>query len=170
MFRVVTLGEVPEDQIARTCSALHVAYAVGSEHVASQAIPRDANQGDSLDVLKVLTDAGAVQTFAADRIVYLTTRALAPRILPTGKAPTFGFAQFGGERAVVSSAGLGTGDVLLRRLGKHAVHEAGHTWYLHHCLDPRCAMHPPWTPTFSAGEAILCPFCRDKSEKKIQRG
>ncbi len=170
MFRVVTLGEVPDEQVARVLSALHVAYAVGSERVGNQPIPREAVQGDAVDALKLIAAAAAVQTFADDRIVYLTTRALAPRVLPTGKAPTFGFGQFGGERAVVSSAGLGTGDVLLRRLGKHAVHEAGHTWYLHHCLDPRCSMHPPWTPAFTAGEAILCPFCRDKSEKRIQRG
>jgi archaemetzincin len=170
MFRVVTLGEVPDDQVARVVSALHVAYGVGSEHVGSQTIPKDVSQGDALDAVKLLAEVGGVQTFADDKIVYVTTRALAPRALPTGKAPTFGFSQFAGERAVVSSAGLGTGDVLIRRLGKHAVHEAGHTWHLHHCLDPRCSMHPPWTPAFVAGEAILCTFCRDKSEKKIQRG
>jgi len=170
MFRVVTLGEVPADQIGRVVSSLHVAYGVGSEHVGSQQAPKDVNQGDAFDAVKLLTAVAAVQTFADDKVVYVTTRALAPRTLLTGKAPTSGFAQFAGERAVISSAGLGTGDVLLRRLGKHAVHEAGHTWHLHHCLDPRCSMHPPWTPAFVAGEAILCQFCRDKSEKKIQRG
>ena len=169
MFRVVTLGEVSDELVTRVCSALHVAYAVGSEHVGNQPVPKDVQQGDALDAIKLLATAGSVQKFADDRVVYLTTRALGPRALLTGKAPTFGLAKFGGERAVVSSAGLGTGDVLLRRLGKHAVHEAGHTWFLHHCLDPRCAMHPPWTPAYVQGEAILCPFCRDKSEKKIQR-
>jgi archaemetzincin len=29
-------------------------------------------------------------------------------------------------------------------------------------------MHPTWTLTFSSGEPILCPFCRDKSEQRIR--
>lgn len=170
MFRVVTLEEVPAEQTDRVRRALHVAFGVGCEHVGTQRIPAEAGSGPALDAVRLLAAAQAVQTFADDKIVYLTDRPLLPRDLPTGKVPTFGLAQFGKERAVVTSAGMGSGDGLLRRLGKHAVHEAGHLWELHHCLDPRCAMHPPWSGPFAAGDAVLCPFCRDKSEKKIRTG
>ena len=48
------------------------------------------------------------------------------------------------------------------------MHQIGHAWELHHCLDPRCSMYLPWTPSFAAGEPIFCTFCRDKSEQKLR--
>ena len=110
-----------------------------------------------------------VKTFADDRLFYFTSVPLAPRELPTGKLPTQGSAQFGGERGLVSNVGLGKGDDLIRRLAKHAVHQAGHLWELHHCLDGRCSMFVPWAEQFAAGDPVLCSFCREKSEKVMQR-
>ena len=44
-------------------------------------------------------------------------------------------------------------------------------WDLHHCFDPRCAMHPGWSPGFTAyPEVALCLFDREKSERKIKLG
>jgi predicted Zn-dependent protease len=48
------------------------------------------------------------------------------------------------------------------------MHQLGHTWELHHCLDPRCAMYPPWTLNFEGGDTFFDTFCRDKSEQKIR--
>jgi predicted Zn-dependent protease len=46
--------------------------------------------------------------------------------------------------------------------------EVGHTYGLHHCLDPRCAMYPQWTPSYALGEASFCTYCRDSSDAKIR--
>ncbi len=90
-----------------------------------------------------------------------------------GPGPMDGYAQFGGGRAVVSSGGLGgKGELTLEAgLAKRAAHHVGHLWELHHCFDPRCAMHPGWTPGFTQyPEVALCLFCREKSERKIKLG
>ena len=56
-----------------------------------------------------------------------------------------------------------------RRLAREVIHVIGHLWDLHHCYDPRCAMHPSWSPGLAAApEADLCTFCREKSERKIR--
>ncbi|TMA41645.1 MAG: hypothetical protein E6J82_11710 [Deltaproteobacteria bacterium] len=56
-------------------------------------------------------------------------------------------------------------------LAKRAAHYVGHLWDLHHCFDPRCAMHPGWSPGFAAyPEVALCLFDREKSERKIKLG
>ena len=55
-----------------------------------------------------------------------------------------------------------------RLIGRNALHQLGHLWELHHCLDPRCSMYPPWTPSFPQGDTTFCAFCRDKSEAKIR--
>jgi hypothetical protein len=58
---------------------------------------------------------------------------------------------------------------LAMREARHAMQEVGHAFGLHHCLDPRCAMYPQWTPSYPAGDASFCTFCRDQSEQKIRQ-
>ena len=56
-----------------------------------------------------------------------------------------------------------------RRLARECIHFVGHLWELHHCYDPRCAMHPSWSPDLAPNpDAVLCNFCREKSERKIR--
>ena len=75
----------------------------------------------------------------------------------------FGEAQLGGPAAVVSTARLGTGPALAARLGKEAVHEAGHTWGLLHCDAPRCAMRrSAGLPDVDAKSDELCRDCRSR--------
>jgi predicted Zn-dependent protease len=84
-----------------------------------------------------------------------------------------GFALYGGGKAVVTSHGLGAKGAapLESGLAKRAAHHVGHLWELHHCFDPRCAMHPGWSPGFvQYPEVALCLFCREKSERKIKLG
>ena len=169
MIRVVTVEEQDPAHVKRVCKVLFAAFGVGAEHLGTVPVPAGVRAGKELRAEKTLTELDAVKTFADDKLFYLTSEPLAPRELPTGKLPTQGFAQFAGERALVSSAGLGKGDEQIRKLAKHAVHQAGHLWHLHHCLDPRCSMFPPWAEQFEAGDPVLCSFCREKSERVMQR-
>ena len=54
------------------------------------------------------------------------------------------------------------------RFYDYALQEIGNAWGLHHCLDPRCAMYPHWTPSYPNGDASFCVFCRETSEQKIR--
>jgi predicted Zn-dependent protease len=113
----------------------------------------------------------AVEAFADDRVLFLTRRELATRALESGPAPTNGLAEYHGQRCVVTVAGMG--DVrpdAIRTLARYAMHELGHTFGLHHCLDPRCAMYPHWTRSFASGEASFCTYCREKSEQRVRQG
>jgi len=82
--------------------------------------------------------------------------------------PSSGFATQNGPRAIVTSAGVKDPEAGLKLIARHAMHQLGHTWELHHCLDPRCAMYPPWTLNYDAGDTFFDTFCRDKSEQKIR--
>ncbi|HYO67928.1 MAG TPA: hypothetical protein VEU33_17810, partial [Archangium sp.] len=90
------------------------------------------------------------------------------RELAGGKAPTPGFAQYNKSRAIISTHGYKDLEASFKPVARNALQQIGHLWGLHHCLDPRCSMYPPWTPSFSAGEATFCTFCRDKSEQKLR--
>jgi len=169
VIRVVTVEEQDPLHVKRVCKVLYAAFGVGAEHQGSVPVPPGVRQGKELDPLKLIAELDAVKTYADDKLFYLTSEPLAARQLPTGKLPTQGFAQYAGQRAVVSSAGLGKGDEQIRKLAKHAVHQAGHLWELHHCLDARCSMFPPWAEPFAAGDPLLCSFCREKSERVMQR-
>ena len=98
----------------------------------------------------------------------LTARRLKDRALPSGACPTHGFARFGKERAIITLHPHKDLEAGFKPAARHALHQLGHLWELHHCLDPRCSMYPPWTPSFPTGEPIFCTFCRDKSEQKIR--
>jgi predicted Zn-dependent protease len=168
VIRLVTLDPIEREVIDKLCRIVFQAYGLGCEYAGDVPVPKEAVKGDSLDAVELLAKAQAVKSFADDKTVYLTTRPFLPRELPSGKAPTSGFAAYSGERAVVTTSGLPEGEALLKRLAKQVVHDVGHLWELHHCLDPRCSMYATWTPSFVTGEPVLCPFCRDKSEQKIR--
>src|SRR5262249_32616941 len=113
------------------------------------------------------------QAYADDKILYLTSQPLSAPPGPMGKGPMDGFAIYSGGKAVVTSEGLGAkgGLSVEQGLAKRAAHHVGHLWELHHCFDPRCAMHPGWSPGFTQyPEVALCLFCREKSERKIKLG
>ena len=143
MIRVVTIEEQDPAQVTRVCKVLHAAYGVGAEHQGTVPLPAGVRVGKEVNAAKLILEVDAVRTYADDKLFYLTSEPLAARELPTGKLPTPGDAQYAGERALVTSAGLGKGDDLLRRLAKTSVHFAGHLWGLHHCLDGRCSMFTP---------------------------
>ncbi len=170
MIRLVTLDPIDPEVLTQLSRILFQAFGLGCEYAGDVNLPKEVLKGELVDAVALVSKAPAVKSFGHDKVVYLTTRAFAPRELPSGKAPTTGFAQYASERAVCTTHGLPSGDpeVLVKRLAKQVVHDVGHLWELHHCLDPRCSMYATWAPSFATGEPILCTFCREKSEQKIR--
>lgn len=166
MIRVVTLDEFDPKQLEKFCQTLYQAFGVGCEHTGDVSPPADAHE--PFDAVKLLDTLPRVAAYKDDKILFLTHRKLADRELPSGKAPTLGFAWQGKDRAIISTHPKKSLEDALKVASRHALHQVGHLWELHHCLDPRCAMYPPWTPSFQTAEPIFCNFCRDKSEQKIR--
>jgi predicted Zn-dependent protease len=123
---------------------------------------------EPFDAHKLMEQAPKVAAFQDDKVLYVTLRKLAPRKLQTGEVPTYGLSQYNGPRAVVSLAHMKNPTENVKQVARHALQELGHTWGLHHCLDPRCAMYPHWTPSYVTGDATFCVFCRETSEQKIR--
>ena len=176
MIRIVTLGELPPEVLDHVQRRAHATVGLGCEFAGEASLPKSARDKESLayDGPKLLAEIDdRTQLFADDKLVYLTTEPISEPNGPMGRGPISGFAQYGGGRAVVSSHGLGTKGALGLEggLAKRTAHQIGHLWDLHHCFDPRCAMHPDWAPGFlQYPETTLCLFCREKSERKIKLG
>jgi hypothetical protein len=166
VIRLVTLDPYDPKVVDRLCKVLYTAFGVGCEHAGDMAPP--AGQSEPFDVEALLHALPSPRAYTDDKVLYLTQRKLKPRSLISGELPTSGFALQNGPRALVSSAGVKDLEAGLKIIARHAMHQLGHTWELHHCLDPRCAMYPPWTLNFDAGDTFFETFCRDKSEQKIR--
>lgn len=166
MIRVVTLDPFDDKQLAKFNRTLYTAFGVGSEHSGSAEVP--AGMSEPLEAEKLLEEVKGIRAYKDDKVLLLTTRRLKERELPSGIAPTPGFARHGKDRAVLSIHPHKDLESAYKAVARQALHQLGHLWELHHCLDPRCSMYPPWTPSFSQGEAIFCTFCREKSEQKIR--
>jgi archaemetzincin len=176
MIRIVTLSEFPPDVVDFVTRRVHAAYGMGSELEGEGEMPDTAldEEQSAYNAAKVVDDMDDdVALYADDKILYLTTEPLSAPHGPMGEGPMDGFALYGGGKAVVTSQGLGGKGALSLEAGlaKRAAHHVGHMWELHHCFDPRCAMHPGWSPGFAQyPEVALCLFCREKSERKIKLG
>ena len=166
MIRLVTLQPYDEKQIERLSKQLYTAFGVGCEHSGEFEPP--AGFSEPFDAEALLEQAPYVRAYADDKLLYLTAAKLKERELPSGKAPTQGFSRYGKDKALVSSSMVRDFEQGLKTVGRHAMHHLGHLWELHHCLDPRCAMYPPWTPSYNGAEPTFCPFCREKSEQRIR--
>lgn len=176
MIRIVTLGELPPEILDHVQRRAHATFGLGCEFAGEASMPKAARDKETLayDAPKLLAEIDdRTQLFADDKLVFLTTEPISEPGGPMGRGPISGFAQYGGGHAIVSSHGLGAKGALGLEdgLSKRTVHQIGHLWDLHHCFDPRCAMHPDWAPGFlQYPETTLCLFCRDKSERKIKLG
>jgi len=175
MIRIVTLSEFPPDVIDYVSRRLHAAYGMGSELEGEGEMPASAldDEQSAYDAVKAVDEMDDdVALYADDKILYLTKEPLIAPEGPMGRGPVDGYAQYGGGKAIATSHGLSDKNVPLEvGLAKRAAHYVGHLWDLHHCFDPRCSMHPGWSPGFSAyPEVALCLFCREKSERKIKLG
>ncbi len=166
MIRLVTLDEYDPKQIEKLCRTLYTAFGVGCEQ--SPRVPWPPGVGDPVDAKKLIEHVDSVRSYADDKILYLVSKRLKDRELPSGTAPTHGYALYGKDRALVTTHGVKNLEDGLKRVARSSMHQLGHLWDLHHCLDPRCSMYPPWTPSFPNGDAIFCSFDREKSEQKIR--
>lgn len=167
MIRVVTLDEFDPAVIKQLTKVLYTAFGVGCEHSGPGTVP--AAMHEPFDAHKLLDGLPKVMAFTDDKVLYLTTRKLAPRKLASGEAPTFGLARYGQQRCIVSTSHLKsvTADNV-KTVARYAMQELGHTFGLHHCLDARCAMYAQWTPSYAQGDASFCVFCREQSEQRIR--
>ncbi len=177
MIRIATLDKLDPADLVFLTRTLFQAFGLGTEFAGEKPVPPEAEQKDGrLDAVKLLREVDPVRTFADDKVLYITSAPLALPPGPLGEPPCWGFADYGKERAVISTARLpsrgvseASVDAWRRRLAREAIHAVGHLWDLHHCYDARCAMHPSWSPSLPANpEMDLCSFCRDKSERKIR--
>jgi len=175
MIRIVTLSEFPPDVIDFVTRRLHAAYGMGCELEGEGDMPNAAmdDEQSAYDAVKAVDDMDDdVALYADDKILYLTAEPLTAPAGPMGRGPVDGYAQYGGGKAIATAHGISDRGVPLEiGLAKRAAHYVGHLWDLHHCFDPRCAMHPGWSPGFAAyPEVALCLFDREKSERKIKLG
>ena len=177
MIRIVTLEPFEEEDIALLSRTLYQAFGLGTEHAGERPLPPEAERDDGrYDAVKLVSEVNPIKIFADDKVLYLTGAPLALTPGPLGEPPCWGFAQYGGEKAVVSTAKFparGVSEASIeawrKRLARESIHAVGHLWDLHHCYDARCAMHPSWSPSLPASpEADLCSFDRDKSERRIR--
>ena len=166
MIRIFTLDEFDPALLKQLAKSLYTAFGVGAEHAGSVTVPH--GQQEPYDANKLLDAMPKVTALADDKVLYLTSRKLAPRKLVSGEAPTYGLSRYGQQRAVVTTANVKNVAENVKLLARYAMQEVGHTYGLHHCLDPRCAMYPQWTPSYVLGEASFCTYCRDSSEAKIR--
>ncbi len=174
MIRVVTLSEFEQETLDLVLKKLQNAYGVGSEIGRRATMPSEAYDpaADAYDAVKTLAEAEDVRAFGDDKILFLTDRPLTLPVGPMGAGPVDGFADDGGLKAIATTAGLGGSKTLPlpEGLAKRAARQVGHLFGLHHCYDARCAMLPGWAEGFAQyPEVTLCPFCRDKSERRIQQ-
>lgn len=175
MIRVVTLDAFEEGDVASLCKQLFQAFNIGCEFAGKLPLPEEAELPDgSYDAELLLHEAESVKLVADDKLLYLTHAKLQQPEGPVGRPPTYGHAQFAGQRAVSSTAlfpkSLEEGsDEFKKRLAKQAIHDVGRLWELHTCIDPKCSMHTTWSEAFETHpEPILCNFCREKSEERIR--
>ena len=166
MIRVVTLESYDPKHVELLCKTLYQSFGVGAEHEGE--LPLPSGLTEPYDAEDLLARAPKVTLYADDRILYVTPRKLKDRHLASGTVPTPGFSIYGGNKAVISTHGVKDLEAGIKLVGRNALQQLGHLWELYHCLDPRCSMYPPWTPSFVTGDAIFCTFCRDKSEAKIR--
>ncbi len=177
MIRIVTLARMDPADLTFLTRTLFRAFGVGTEHAGDKPVPKDARTDDDrLDAVKLLKEVDPVRAFSDDKVLFITDQPLALRPGPLGEPPCWGFAEFGGSKAVITTAKLpqrGVSEASIeayqRRLAREATHAIGHLWDLHHCYDPRCAMHPSWSQALPANpEMDLDTFCREKSERKVR--
>ena len=175
MIRVITLAEFDADTLSLVLKRLQAAYGAGVElarkedDVPSEALAKGGREADAVVLVREARD---VRTFGDDKIVYLTDLPLFLPAGPMGTGPVDGFADVPGVKAVATSHGLGSKGQLsvADGLAKRAARHVGQLFGLHHCYEAKCAMLPGWAEAWSQqAETSLCPFCRDKSEKRIFR-
>jgi len=182
VIRVMSLCELEAETIDHVTKRLYIAFGVGvrllnertETGLVAERLPADAFEakGNAYDAMKLLAHAPKVPGVLDDKVLFIMDRPLTLPLGPMGKGPVDGFADDDRRRAVVTSHGLSGGETFPQLLAKRAIRHAGHLHGLHHCHDARCSMLPGWREGFDANPDLavpLCVFCRETSDKTIQR-
>jgi len=177
VIRIVALDAYDASDLVHLCRALFQAFGLGTEYAGERKLPDGARRSDGrCDAEKLARLAPAPLALPDDKLLFLAGAELALPAGPLGEPQAWGFADYGGARAVLSTGRLparggseASIEAYRRRLAREAIHVVGHLWDLHHCYDARCAMHPSWSQGLGPSpEAALCNFCREKSERRIR--
>jgi archaemetzincin len=167
--KVRHIGVVPIGGIASIIPRIVAAHVVGYFRVEARVTPRLRLPENAYDRQRLQYDAAVVlkefnhaRFQKYEKVIGVTDRDL---FIPLF-THVFGEAQQGGTHALVSAYRLmnrpGASTVptpqVLERTAKVALHELGHLYNLHHCMDANCLMH------FSGGKQDLdrtpMYFCR----------
>lgn len=169
---VRTIGSMPEASARLACRALLAQLNVrceirGSRSVVdlSEALDADRDQLDARAALELM-----FRDRAADALIEINlTRA---DIFESNKPFVFGLASLSDRIALISMARLETADqdVFAARLTKLVMHEAGHTFGLHHHDDEDCVMRQdPSVASLDDAPTTPCKRCHDKLARRADR-
>ncbi|MCL2178398.1 MAG: hypothetical protein FWC28_03485 [Proteobacteria bacterium] len=166
MIRIAHFEEYEPQFLKALQRHLYTSFGIGCEYIGQVDWP--LGNEEPVDGHLLLSSAPKVDGLPKDRTLYLTQRKLQPRKLLTGELPTLGLSHYKSMRALLSLPPNEEIEPLQKQIFRLAISELGHNFGLHHCLDPRCAMYPPWTLPPSSAEATFCSFCRTLSERLIR--
>ncbi|MCL2012816.1 MAG: hypothetical protein FWG75_08535 [Cystobacterineae bacterium] len=170
MIRIAHFEEYEPKFLRALQRHLYTSFGLGCEQAGCVPWPLENREPNSpVDGLLLLNTAPKIDGLPSDRTLYLTQRKLQTRKLLTGELHTSGLSQYKGMRALLSLPPHEELERLQKQIFRLAIAELGHNFGLHHCLDPRCAMYPPWTLPQASTEASFCNFCRALSERYIRR-
>ncbi len=168
---VRAVGDVPDADARLACRALLAALSVRCEVRAARALGElrasaDADRGqlDARQALELL-----YRDRAADALIELDlTR---QDIFEAGKPFVFGLASLSDRVALISTARLAADDASTYedRLAKLVMHEAGHTFGLHHHDNGDCVMRQdPSVASLDEAPKTPCARCRKKLERRTK--
>lgn len=168
---VRTVGDVPNAQARLACRALLAQLRVRCEvrsarpmDVLASALDEERGQVDARKGLELL-----FRDRAPDALIELD---LTHRdIFEQGKPFVFGLASLSDRIAIISTARLRTGDDrdFADRLTKLVMHEAGHTFGLHHHDADACVMRrDPSVASLDDAPTTPCQRCRQRLERRAE--
>jgi len=166
MIRIAHFEEYEPKFLNALRRHLYTSFGIGCELAGQVRWPLATD--NPVDAHELLSKAPKVDSLPNDRILYLTQRKLKTRKLLTGELPTLGLSHPKDMRTLLSLPPHEELEPLKKQVFRLALAELGHSFGLYHCLDPRCAMYPPWTLSQGNAEAIFCGFCRVLSERHIR--
>ena len=107
MIRLVTLDKVDPADIAALSKILYAIFGLGTEHSGDRSMPREAAAKDGrCDAVRLLAEVEPIRLVADDKVLYITGAPLSLPAGPLGEPPCWGFAEYGGQKAVISLSRL----------------------------------------------------------------
>jgi archaemetzincin len=168
---VRTVGAVPEGDARLACRALLEQLDVRCEVRATR--PNDVLAPAFDDERKQFDARGALELLFRDRAPDALVEVDLTRhdIFEAGKPFVFGLASLSDRIAIISTARLQAADpeVYAERLTKLVMHEAGHTFGLHHHDHSGCVMRrDPSVASLDEAPTTPCTRCRKRLQRRAR--